>query len=180
MLDRRQLCGDGFYIAAAHDALETLAYHALVHRRAPSELHKERLASLARSQNRPEWTRAALDDPASLKGLLDGALAAQGYAYVRPRDRLVFDNFHAAGARWPDARCALAHVQACFVRRYHLWSAAARAHYFARRDLLARTAPWARKLLRPGRRPRPGFEAPAVSDLAKAGPAAPAAADDLR
>src|SRR5919106_877013 len=180
VLDRRELCADGFFISAPEDPLETLAYHALVHSRALSELHKEGLASLARSQGRPAWMRAARGGPQRIKSLLDGLLAEQGYAYVRPRDRLVFYNFHTVGARWPDARRTLAHVQASFVRRYHLWSGEARAHYFAARDLLARMAPWARKLLWRGRRPRPGFQAPTTHDLAKAQPASPAAAGDLK
>jgi len=176
VLERRELSARGFFAPAADDAFETLAYHALVHRHSLSELHKARLASMARALDRPGWTRAALGDSRRMKALLDRVLAKNGYSYVRPRDSQVFYNFHTVGARWPGVCRVLADLQGSFARRYHPWSAEGRAHYFAARDLLARAAPWARKLLRRGkRRPRSGFQAPT-----KAGSASPAAAGDLK
>jgi hypothetical protein len=130
---------------------------------------------MARALDRPGWTRAALGDSRRMKALLDRVLAKNGYSYVRPRDSQVFYNFHTVGARWPGVCRVLADLQGSFARRYHPWSAEGRAHYFAARDLLARAAPWARKLLRRGKRPRSGFQAPT-----KAGSASPAAAGDLK
>lgn len=180
VLDRREVSAQGFFAPAANDALESLAYHALVHRRSLSELHKARLGCMARALARPEWTRAVLDDPRRMKALLDRGLAENGYSYVRPLDSQVFYNFHTVGARWPDARQTLALLWGSWVRRYHLWSAEGRAHYFTARDLLARAAPWARTLLRRGKRPRSGFQAPTSPDPAKAGAVAPAPAGDLK
>lgn len=179
VLARRELSAQGFFAPAGDDAFETLAYHALVHRQSPSELHKVRLISMAQALGRPGWTRASLDDPRQAKALLDRVLAVQGHRYTRPRDAQVFYNFHVAGTRWPGVRRVLADLQGAFARRYHPWSAAGRAHYFELRDLLARAAPWARRVVRRSRRPRPGFQAPATPDLAKAGPASPVVAGDL-
>ncbi|HEX6114660.1 MAG TPA: hypothetical protein VFZ10_20365, partial [Geminicoccaceae bacterium] len=180
VLDRRELSGQGYFAAAADDAFEVSAYHALVHQHSPSERDKTRLAAMAQALERPGWTRAALDDSPQTKALLDRVLAVQGYRYMRPRDVQVFYNFKLVGASWPGIRRVMADLQGSFARRYHPWSAEGRARYFATRDLLARAAPWARKLLRRGKRPRPGYQAPTTPDLAKAGPASPVAAGDLK
>lgn len=180
VLDRRELSGQGYFAAAADDAFEVSAYHALVHQHSPSERDKTRLAAMAQALERPGWTRAALDDSPQTKALLDRVLAVQGYRYMRPRDVQVFYNFNMVGASWPGIRRVMADLQGSFARRYHPWSAEGRARYFATRDLLARAAPWARKLLRRGKRPRPGYQAPTTPDLAKAGPASPVAAGDLK
>jgi hypothetical protein len=178
VLERRAADRDGFYLPAPDDALETLAYHALVHQPALSERHRERLVAMARGLGRPGWTRAALEDPRRVKVLLDGMLAARGYAYVRPRDRMVVYNFAAVGAHWPAARRVLADLEASFTGQWRLWAAEARARYFGARDLLARSAPWARRLLRRGRRPRPGFQPPtAAARVAKAPAASPAGSE---
>ena len=111
-----------------------------------------------------------------MKALLDALLAERGYAYVRPRDRLVFYNFRAVGARWPGLRRGLADLSAAGTRWYRLWSAQARARYFGARDRLARAAPWARTLLRRGRLRRPGFHAPSAPGAVRSGAASPSTA----
>jgi hypothetical protein len=136
ILDGRVYQAAGFYSPNPVDYFESLAYHAVIHKPFLSEDYKERLAAMAGTLGRSGWERAALDDPARVKALLDGILRARGCAYRRPLDVNVFYNFAAAGHRWPAARRKLAGV----------FRKAVRLGYRARRSLPMRAgAPSSRR-----------------------------------
>jgi hypothetical protein len=130
ILDRRVYQAAGFYSPNPVDYFESLAYHAVIHKPFLSDDYKERLAVMAGTLGRSGWERAALDDPARVRALLDGILHARGCTYRRPLDVNVFYNFAAAGYRWPAARRKLAGV----LRK------AVRLGYRARRSLPMRAA----------------------------------------
>ena len=130
ILDRRVYQTAGFFSPNPIDYFESLAYHAVIHKPFLSEDYKERLTTMAATLGRSGWERAALDDPACVRALLDGILRARGCAYRRPLDVNVFYNFAAAGYRWPAARRKLAGV----------FRKAVRLGYRARRSLPTRAA----------------------------------------
>ncbi len=104
LLDGRVLRDGGYSTPNDEDYLESLLYHAVVHKPSFKEDYRSRLASMASELDRPGWTRAVLDDPIQTKRLLAGLLTDHGYRYRRPHDPSVFYNDRAVGHRWPLAR----------------------------------------------------------------------------
>jgi hypothetical protein len=108
LLDRRVWNPRGFFTPSPEDYFESLAYHAVVHKRAFAPDYGHRLAAMARAAGWPEPDAAALHDPARVKAAVDAALARRGVRYCRPHDPNVFYNFAAIGHRWPRMRRKLA------------------------------------------------------------------------
>jgi hypothetical protein len=119
LLDRRVRHANGFFTPSDEDYFESLAYHAVVHKRMFAPDYGQRLAAMARAAGRPEADAAALHDPARVKTEVDAILARRGYRYCRPRDVNVFYNFEAVGHRWPRARRKLAGLARRAVRAAH-------------------------------------------------------------
>jgi hypothetical protein len=110
ILDRRVWNERGFYSPNPEDYFETLAYHAVVHKRAFADDYRPRLAGMAAALGRTGWNASGLGDPARMKALLDGILQRHGYRYYRPRDVNVFYNFSAVGHALPQVRRKLAGI----------------------------------------------------------------------
>jgi hypothetical protein len=110
VLARRVWNENGFYAPSAEDYFETLAYHAVVHKRAFAPDYGPRLAAMAAGLGRPGWDAAALGDPGRRKALLGEILRQRGYRYHRPRDVNVYYNFSATGHALPGVRRKLAGV----------------------------------------------------------------------
>jgi hypothetical protein len=108
ILARRVWNANGFYSPSPEDYFETLAYHAVVHKRAFAADYRPRLAGMAAQLGRSGWDADGLADPARMKALLDDILRRHGYRYDRPRDVNVFYNFAATGHRFPKLRRKLA------------------------------------------------------------------------
>ena len=108
ILARRVWNANGFYSPSPEDYFETLAYHAVVHKRAFADDYRPRLAGMAAQLGRSGWDAEGLRDPARMKALLDDVLRRRGYRYDRPRDVNVFYNFEATGHRLPGLRRKLA------------------------------------------------------------------------
>jgi hypothetical protein len=129
ILDRRVAHPSGFYAPCAEDYFESLAYHAVVHKREFSADYRERLAAMARTLGRTGWEAPALEDPTRVKALLDAILARRGAAYRRPRDVNVFFNFEATGHQWPQLRRQLAALVRKGTRLGYRVERAARVRY---------------------------------------------------
>jgi hypothetical protein len=147
MLDRRVWNAGGFFSPNEEDYLESLAYHAVVHKRAFSPDYKERLASMARSRGLSGWEVERLEDPAAMKALLDDILTARRARYCRPRDVNVFYNFEATGHRWPHLRRKLAGVFRKGVRAAHRVGQPLGVQYREAQVRLHEKAPWLASVL---------------------------------
>jgi hypothetical protein len=110
VLARRVWNANGFYSPNAEDYFETLAYHAMVHKREFAADYRPRLAAMATALGRSGWEASGLGDPARMKALLDEVLRRRGYRYTRPRDVNVFYNFSATGHALPHLRRKLAGI----------------------------------------------------------------------
>lgn len=161
-LERRVRCDGGFFGPDPEDAFEILAYRALMHRGWAAAPNRARLVARAAALGRPGWTHAALDDPARARALLDAVLERRGYRRVRPRDVFVAYDFHAAGARWPTIRSALAALQPLAATWYHRGAGPLQAWLVTLRGRAFGIAPWLRRLMRrrPRRRAGLSFEPP--------------------
>jgi hypothetical protein len=131
ILDRRVWNAGGFFSPGAEDYLESLAYHAVVHKSVLSADYRRRLATMAAALGRDGWEVPALEDPARVTALLDEILARRGAACRRPRDVNVFFNFEATGHRWPHLRRKLAGLVRKAVRIAHRVRRAPGAGYLA-------------------------------------------------
>jgi hypothetical protein len=151
LLDRRVWNENGFYSPNAEDYFETLAYHAVVHKRELAADYRPRLAAMAAALGRSGWNASELGDPARMKALLDGILRRRGYRYCRPRDVNVFYNFAAAGHSLPHLRRKLAGVGRKAVRVAYRVQRPVRDGYWEARDTLCLKAPWLNAILPPAR-----------------------------
>lgn len=92
ILAARRLHPDGFYVPSDDELLDTLLYHAVVHKPEVSADYATRLSAMAPALGRTGWTVAALSDRQAVRSLLDERLEARGYTIRRPRDPTVFFN----------------------------------------------------------------------------------------
>jgi hypothetical protein len=139
LLERRRLRDGGFYAPAVDDYLDSLAYHAVVHKRTVDRDYPARLATLACTVNRPEWSTEVLASPQDMGRVVRRMVDERGYRFVRPRDVTVFYNFHNVGARHPWLRRKLAGLhRATVVNVVRLVSPLVRFWRTMRRDLIAR------------------------------------------
>jgi hypothetical protein len=162
VLERRRWSEDGFFKPDDADEFETSIYHALIHHRLLPQTKKERLTSMATALGREEWLGRVLDDRALATERLDALLEERGYALVQPRDPFVYYNFRIAGAAVPRMRESLAALHRIDVALTRPVLATLRHQYLTVRDLIARSTPALRRLVRSlrGRRRREGFKAP--------------------
>ena len=101
VLDRRRLSESGVFVPTERDYFETLAYHAIVHKRGLSPDYSRRLAEMAAALRVDGWTPDRLERPGEPQRLVDGLVRGQGRRHVRPNDITVFYDF--AGAGWDRA-----------------------------------------------------------------------------
>jgi hypothetical protein len=151
ILARRVWNENGFYAPSAEDYFETLAYHAVIHKREFAADYRPRLAGLAAALGRPGWDAAGLADVRRVKALLDDVLRARGYRYYRPRDVNVFYNFSAAGHPLPHLRRKLAGIARKMLRVAYRIQQPLGARYWQARDILSLKAPWLNAILPPTR-----------------------------
>ena len=83
---------DGFYVPDPDELLDTLLYHAVVHKPEVRPDYQVRLAELARDRSRTGWEVEALANRTTSQQILDDRLAARGYSVRRPKDPTVFFN----------------------------------------------------------------------------------------
>jgi hypothetical protein len=107
VLARRDQTHTGVFVPCERDYFETLAYHALVHKRELTEDYAHRLSSMATAAGWSDWTPERLAT-ADAHQLLERIVAGRGRRHVRPEDATVFYNFAAAGWRfaWPRRKLA--------------------------------------------------------------------------
>lgn len=92
ILAGRRLHPDGFYVPDDHELLDTMLYHAVVHKPEVSADYATRLAAMGPALGRTGWTEARLADRSEVRSLLDERLADRGYTIRRPKDPTVFFN----------------------------------------------------------------------------------------
>jgi hypothetical protein len=149
ILERRVWNENGFYAPNPEDYFETLAYHAVVHKREFAADYRPRLAGMAAALGRPGWEASGLGDPARMKALLDDILRRRGYRYYRPRDVNVFYNFSATGHRLPHLRRKLAGFARKALRVAYRVGRPLGDRYGQMRDTLCAKAPWLNAILPP-------------------------------
>lgn len=153
ILASRVLDSRGFYRPSDRHCFETLAYHALVHKPAPTSEDKQRLAISAEKLGINGWTQDALNEPRRMKTLLDGLLQDRGYSYVKPIDNTVFYNLASIERDQPLLRLlttALRRRSAILSRRATIPILAA---YWHTRDRLLLHVPWLRSVKQAFHRP---------------------------
>jgi hypothetical protein len=148
ILDRRVWNEGGFYAPNAEDYFETLAYHAVVHKREFAADYGPRLAAMAAALG-CSADASGLGDPARVKALLDGVLRRRGYRYCRPRDVNVFYNFSATGHPLPHVRRKLAGIARKALRVAYRVQRRLDDRYWQARETLCLKAPWLNEILRP-------------------------------
>ncbi len=149
ILERRAWNEGGFYSPSAEDYLETLAYHAVVHKREFAPDYGPRLAAMAAALGRPGWNASELGDPARVQALLGDVLRRHGYRYCRPRDVNVFYNFSATGHPLPHLRRKLAGIARKALRVVYRVQRPFADRYWQAREALCMKAPWLNGILRP-------------------------------
>jgi hypothetical protein len=149
ILDRRAWNDKGFYAPSTEDYFETLAYHAIVHKREFADDYKPRLTAMAAALGRPGWEAAALDDPTTRKRLLDGIVQQHGYRYCRPRDVNVFYNFAATGHALPSVRRKVAGLVRKGLRIAYRVRQPLDDRYWEARETLRAKAPWLDAIIGP-------------------------------
>lgn len=92
ILRSRRRHPDGFYVPSDDQYLDSLLYHAVVHKPFMRADYRERLARLASEQGRNGWDPAVLSGPRAGFDLLTGILARRGYRIRRPKDPTVSFN----------------------------------------------------------------------------------------
>ena len=151
MVERRVRQPGGFYSPNEEDYFESLAYHAIVHKREFSDDYKQRLASMARARGLSGWDVIALEDPAHRRTLLAGILERRQVKFCRPRDVNVFYNFEATGHQFPQLRRKLAGVFRKGVRLAYRLGHPLSVHYREAHVRLRQKAPWLAAALRRAR-----------------------------
>jgi len=149
ILDRRVWNEKGFYSPSTADYFETLAYHAIVHKREFAADYKPRLAAMAATLGRSGWDATALDDPATRARLLDAIVQQHGYQYCRPRDVNVFYNFAATGHALPGVRRKVAGVVRKGLRVAYRVRQPLDERYKEAWDTLRLKVPWLNTILGP-------------------------------
>jgi hypothetical protein len=148
ILDRRVWNEGGFYSPNAEDYFETLAYHAVVHKREFAADYGPRLTAMAAALGRSGSDASGLGDPARVKALLDGVLQRRGYRYCRPRDVNVFYNFSATGHPLPHVRRKLAGIARKGLRVAYRVQRQLGDRCWQARETLCLKAPWLNAILR--------------------------------
>jgi hypothetical protein len=146
LLDRRQLVDGAFYAPSADDYFESLAYHAVVHKRSVADDYRDRLSNMAHELGRAGWNREDVEDDAHMAALVRGIVDRRGYAYVRPRDRTVFYNYANTAARLPWLRRKLAGAQREILVRGSAAAVPVALNLRRLRRDVVRRAPWLRRL----------------------------------
>lgn len=118
ILENRRLHPGGFYVPEDDELLDTMLYHAVVHKPYVRRDYQTRLADLGTQRGRSAWTAEALADPNKARALLDERLSARGFTIRRPKDPTVFFNHRVSGAVAPFLRRLL---DALRRRIYRLW-----------------------------------------------------------
>lgn len=111
ILRRRKSWRGVLYVPRDDDYLESLAYHAAIHKPAIADDYCRRLAELGRSLGREEWSRPPEQLRELLPTLVRRTVADRGYAFSRPRDVTAFFNYHHAGASHPALHQSVASVR---------------------------------------------------------------------
>lgn len=90
LLENRRLQSGAFFVPSDTDYFYSLAYHALIHKKALAQDYAERLAVMARRLN----IKADINfcDRHKTSGLLDEYMFSKGYRYTRPYDSSVLHN----------------------------------------------------------------------------------------
>ena len=149
VLQRRRFSESGIYVPSTRDYFETLAYHALAHKRELSEDYAGRLAQMAAAEGLEDWTRERLNEPSHARQLLDRLVPGAGRAHVQPKDITVFYNFAMAGCNRAELRRKLAGLRRrAAVSWWQLKAPVVRAIMEARRGVVLRL-PVLRRWLRP-------------------------------
>jgi hypothetical protein len=108
ILERRRFSESRIFVPCDRDYFETLAYHAVAHKRELSHDYSVRLTAMAASQGRTDWTPDRLASSAETRRLLDTVVRDQGRRHIKPKDVTVFYNFAAVGLNWARSRQRLA------------------------------------------------------------------------
>lgn len=142
LLDNRRLVRATFYAPPIEDYLESMAYHAVIHKRDVAADYCDRLADMASRLGRGGWEhRQLLDEPERLPALVHEAVARRGYAITRPRDVTVFFNYANAGVSFPRLRRKAAGLRREMTERTaRIASPAIRALASARREIASRAS----------------------------------------
>jgi hypothetical protein len=149
VLERRQLSENGIYVPNRRDYFETLAYHALAHKRELSSDYSRRLAEMAAAEGYEGWTPERLDEPREARRLLDSLVPGTGRAHVQPKDVTVFYNFAVAGWKRAGVRRKLAGLRRrAAVSWWQLKAPVIRTAMEIRREVVLRL-PVLRRWLRP-------------------------------
>lgn len=92
ILRTRRLHQDGFYVPDDDELLDTMLYHAVVHKPEVRRDYQTRLEALARARGRPDWKAETLADRHAVRSLLFDRLEERGFSIRRPNDPTVFFN----------------------------------------------------------------------------------------
>ncbi|MDH3249403.1 MAG: hypothetical protein OEQ47_10595 [Acidimicrobiia bacterium] len=115
---RRRVFRDGVPTPNDADHFDSLAYHAVVHKRIHHDDEWDRLAVLAHTLGHEGWDRSSLDLPRA-RALVDAFMDRHGYRYTVPDDivSVYFNHAHAGSAR-PVLRNRLTHVRRVALRQW--------------------------------------------------------------
>lgn len=145
LLASRVLDPHGFYRPADEDTFWVLAYHALLHTRAPGAPLQERLLSMARAGGLADWERCLEEDWQAGRDRMLSLLASRGIACPEPLDRAVpirrVNGHEPPGLRRAANDCARAIGAAG-----QEFSGRLQTAYWPLRDSLLLRAPWLNKV----------------------------------
>jgi hypothetical protein len=146
ILDDRRLIRSAVLVPSEPDYFESLAYHAVVHKREVADDYRDRLAVMAAALGHDDWDRTALDDDRWLVARIQSIVGERGYTFTRPRDVTVFFNYGNVGADHALIRRKAAGLRRELQRHVMRLSApVGRATRTVRQRLITR-APWLRHL----------------------------------
>lgn len=146
LLANRRLVRDVFYAPSDEDYFETLAYHAVIHKRKIFQDYKDRLAQMAFDLGRDGWNRAEPDSLGHLPRLVREIVSERGYSFARPRDVTVFFHYANAGMSHPWLRRKLAGLRREAMVRFMRYSAPVVRRYRLLVQTLVMHLPWLRRL----------------------------------
>lgn len=148
ILRSRKLAAGGVFVPDEREAFGALAYHELMHRRAPERVTFECLLSQAEKLGIAGWTSTEAANPQALRSLLRAELAQAGEDFTRPLDADVYFNRSIAGldGSWPVTGAAV--IARNFMRLQQRAKYSMRSLYWDMRDRLLIAAPGLRTLKR--------------------------------
>lgn len=101
ILAGRQLHPGGFYVPGHSELVDTMLYHAVVHKPEVRQDYQTRLAEMAHRLGRSGWDADVLGDRSGAQSLLEEVLETRGFAIERPRDPTVYFNHRVRGVPMP-------------------------------------------------------------------------------